>query len=339
MSEQVEREEEINVEEESSSEEDEAQPVAVLKEYGVDQKYIKLLDRNGYHTVESVAFATLRALGSLKGISDDKAAQIIEIAKKQVPMGFVTASELNEMRDKIIRISTGSTAIDQLLDGGIESGSITELFGEFSTGKTQLCHQLCVTSQLDYKHGGALGKVIYLDTEGTFRPERVLAIAERYFLDGESVLNNISYARAFNTDHQSALLLDVSRMMSEERYATIIVDSATALYRTDYVGRGELAERQTHLARFLRSLLQLADQHGVAVVLTNQVVATVSGMPGVSDKKPIGGNIMAHASTTRLKFRKGRAGTRVIKVYDSPNLPEEEASFVIKMDGIKDAEE
>lgn len=179
---------------------------------------------------------------------------------------------------------------------------------------------------------------MYIDTEGTFRPERILAIAERYGLSGDDVLDNIAYARAYNTDHQSQLLLHASAMMAESRFSVIVVDSATALYRTDFSGRGELSARQMHLARFLRTLQRLADEFGVAVVITNQVVAQVDGNAMFQDpKKPIGGNIMAHASTTRLYLRKGRGEARICKIYDSPCLPEAEASFAITPSGISDA--
>lgn len=162
----------------------------------------------------------------------------------------------------------------------------------------------------------------------------------RFGLSGDEVLDNVAYARAYNSDHQSALLMQASAMMSESRYALLIVDSATALYRTDYSGRGELSARQMHLARFLRTLLRLADEFGVAVVITNQVVAQVDGaaMFSTDPKKPIGGNIMAHASTTRLYLRKGRGEQRICKIYDSPCLPEAEAVFSINADGIGDAE-
>jgi len=244
-------------------------------------------------------------------------------------------------RSQIIQVTTGSKELDKLLQGGIETGSITELFGEFRTGKSQLCHTLAVTCQLPIDMGGAEGKCLYIDTEGTFRPERLLATAERFGLSGNDVLDNVAYARAYNTDHQTQLLIQAAAMMSESRYALIIIDSATALYRTDYSGRGELSARQMHLARFLRMLLRLADEYGVAVVLTNQVVADVSGgaMFAADPKKPIGGNIMAHASTTRLSFRKGRGEQRICKIYDSPCLPESEAIFAINADGIGDAQE
>lgn len=156
------------------------------------------------------------------------------------------------------------------------------------------------------------------------------------------MLDNIAYARAYNSDHQTALLNQASAMMAESRYALLIVDSATALYRTDFSGRGELSARQMHLARFLRTLLRLADEFGVAVLISNQVVAQVDGasaMFAADPKKPIGGNIMAHSSTTRLYLRKGRGETRICKIYDSPCLPESEAMFAILPDGVGDGAE
>lgn len=256
-------------------------------------------------------------------------------------MGFQTATEMHARRSELISLTTGSRELDKLLGGGVETGSITEMFGEFRTGKTQLCHTLAVTCQLPINKGGGEGKCLYIDTEGTFRPERLLAIAEKHKMNGQEVLDNVAYARAYNTDHQLQLLIQASAMMAESRFALMIVDSATALYRTDYSGRGELSARQMHLARFLRHLLRMADEYGIAVVITNQVVAQVDGgsMFQADPKKPIGGNIIAHASTTRLYLRKGRGENRVCKIYDSPCLPENEATFAICADGISDAKE
>lgn len=300
----------------------------------------KKLMEAGFNTVESVAYATMKSLCAVKGISEAKATKLLSEAAKLVPMGFVTAAEYHKQRAEIIKLTTGSKQLDALLQGGIETGSITEIFGEFRTGKTQLCHTLCVTCQLSLEHGGGEGKALYVDTEGTFRPQRLVAIAEKFGLNPTDVLDNVAYARAYNSDHQLKLLVQASAMLSESRYALVIVDSATALYRTDYSGRGELSARQMHLARFLRALMRIADEFGVAVVITNQVVAQVDGgaMFVADPKKPIGGNIMAHASTTRLSLRKGRGNTRVCKIYDSPCLPEAEAMFSINEDGIGDAE-
>lgn len=247
---------------------------------------------------------------------------------------------MHQTRQEILQLSTGSKDLDRLLDGGIETGCITEIFGEFRTGKTQLCLQLCVTSQLPTVQGGGEGRALYIDTENTFRGERILAIAERYGLNGPDVLDNIAVARAWNSEHQAKLLTEAAALLASDRYSLLIVDSLTALFRTDYSGRGQLSERQTQLAKFMRNLQRLADEFGVAVVVTNQVVANVdgsAGMYGGPATKPIGGNIVAHASTIRLSLRKGRGSNRICKVYDSPNLPEGEAQFAVEIDGIQDA--
>jgi meiotic recombination protein DMC1 len=189
--------------------------------------------------------------------------------------------------------------------------------------------------------GGGNGKVIYIDTEGTFRPDRLLSIAERFEVDGASVLENVIVARAYNTDNQMELLSLAAGKMMEERFSLVVVDSCTALYRVDYSGRGQLSDRQQKLGQFLSSLTKLAEQFQVAVYLTNQVQSDPSGaMTFVVDaKKPIGGNIMAHACTTRLMLKKGRGEQRICKVYDSPNLPEAECVFQLAEGGVIDSKE
>eukprot|EP01134_Creolimax_fragrantissima_P003301 CFRG3301T1 len=325
---------------EEEEEEFGALPVARLQVDNVSSGDIKKLAEAGFHTVESIAYTTKKTLCNIKGISEAKADKLLLEASKLVPMGFTTATEFHQRRQELISISTGSKTMDDLLGGGIETGSITELFGEFRTGKTQLCYTLAVTCQLPIDHGGGEGKCLYIDTEGTFRPERLLEVAARFGLSGQDVLDNVAYARAYNTDHQMNLLTQAAAMMAEARFAMLIVDSATSLYRTDYSGRGELASRQGHLGQFLRFLLRLADEFGVAVVITNQVTAQVDGNSFAPDpKKPIGGNIMAHASTTRLYLRKGRGDNRICKIYDSPCLPESECQFSIGTDGINEPTE
>ncbi|KAB8077355.1 DNA repair protein rhp51 [Aspergillus leporis] len=335
---------------------------------GLTARDIKLFVDAGYHTVESIAYTCVFPLGypiftasrnagemltyadffpyrpkrlleQIKGISEQKANKVLFEAAKLVPMGFTTATEMHARRSELISITTGSKQLDTLLGGGVETGSITEIFGEFRTGKSQICHTLAVTCQLPFDMGGGEGKCLYIDTEGTFRPVRLLAVAQRYGLVGEEVLDNVAYARAYNSDHQLQLLNQASQMMCETRFSLLIVDSATSLYRTDFNGRGELSSRQTHLAKFMRTLQRLADEFGIAVVITNQVVAQVDGGPNMFNpdpKKPIGGNIIAHASTTRLSLKKGRGETRVCKIYDSPCLPESDCLFAINEDGIGD---
>ncbi|KAG7662807.1 rhp51 [[Candida] subhashii] len=310
-----------------------------LEGNGITSSDIKKLQAEGFHTVESIAYTPKRLLTNVKGISEAKAEKISQEAAKLVPMGFTTASEFHSRRSELICLTTGSKQLDTLLGGGIETGGITEVFGEFRTGKSQLCHTLSVTCQLPIDMGGGEGKCLYIDTEGTFRPNRLVSIAERYGLNPNDCLDNVAYARAYNAEHQLQLLNLAAKMMSESRFSLLIVDSIMSLYRTDYAGRGELSARQTHVAKFMRTLQRLADEFGIAVVITNQVVAQVDGMAGMYNpdpKKPIGGNIIAHSSTTRLSFKKGRAETRICKIYDSPCLPESECVFAIYEDGIGD---
>ncbi|WVZ90272.1 hypothetical protein U9M48_036586 [Paspalum notatum var. saurae] len=319
-------------------------PIEQLQASGIAALDVKKLKDAGLCTVESVAYSPRKDLLQIKGISEAKVDKIIEAGKyssKLVPLGFTSASQLHAQRLEIIQVTTGSRELDQILEGGIETGSITEIYGEFRSGKTQLCHTLCVTCQLPLDQGGGEGKALYIDAEGTFRPQRLLQIADRFGLNGADVLENVAYARAYNTDHQSRLLLEAASMMVETRFALMIVDSATALYRTDFSGRGELSARQMHLAKFLRSLQKLADEFGVAVVITNQVVAQVDGaaMFAGPQIKPIGGNIMAHASTTRLFLRKGRGEERICKVVSSPCLAEAEARFQISSEGVTDVKD
>lgn len=316
-------------------------PLDKLQINGITSTDLKKLRENGLHTVEAVAYAPRKQLLEIKGISEIKADKLLNEAARLVPMGFVTAADFHMRRSEMICLTTGSKNFDTLLGGGVETGSITELFGEFRTGKSQLCHTLAVTCQIPLDLGGGEGKCLYIDTEGTFRPIRLVSIAQRFGLDPDDALNNVAYARAYNADHQLRLLDAAAQMMSESRFSLIIVDSVMALYRTDFAGRGELSARQMHLAKFMRALQRLADQFGVAVVVTNQVVAQVDGAMSFNPdpKKPIGGNIMAHSSTTRLAFKKGKGCQRYCKVVDSPCLPEAECVFAIYEDGVGDPRE
>lgn len=170
-----------------------------LQEHGIAATDIQKLNAAGYHTVESVAHATIRKLSDVKGISEAKVLKLKDIVASLVPMDFKTAADALVDRQALVTLTTGSVEIDKLLEGGIETGSITEVFGEFRTGKTQLAHTLCVTCQMSVTDGGAEGKAIYIDTEGSFRPQKLQAIAERFGLDPATALENVAYARAHNS--------------------------------------------------------------------------------------------------------------------------------------------
>ena len=317
------------------------QELEKLVEAGIPAADVSKLRAAGIFTVQGITMQCRKELVAIKGLSEAKVDKICETARKISFSGFISAKESMSRRMQVTRISTGCAAFDTLLGGGIESMSITEAFGEFRTGKTQIAHTLCVTAQLPKSMGGGNGKVAFIDTESTFRPERIRPIAERYGLDPDATLENIIVARAFTHEHQCQLLAMVAAKLSEDQFSLIIIDSITALFRVDFVGRGELAERQQKLGKMLSNLIKMAEEYNVAVYITNQVVSDPGGgsMFVADPKKPIGGHIMAHASTTRLSLRKGRGEQRICKIYDSPSLPETECVFAITEQGIAEAKE
>ncbi|EEB10495.1 conserved hypothetical protein [Pediculus humanus corporis] len=317
--------------------------VDVLQNYGINVADIKKLKASGICTIKGIQMTIKRRLCAIKGFSEAKVDKIKEACAKIYTVHFSTALEVSNKRKQVFKISTGSQELDKLIGGGIESMAITEAFGEFRTGKTQMSHTLCVTAQLPNDTGYTGGKVIFLDTEHTFRPDRLRLIADRFDLSQEEVLGNVLYARAYTSEHQQELLDYVAAKFYEEAgiYKLLVVDSIMALFRVDYSGRGELADRQQKLAQLMSRLQKISEEYNVAVFITNQMTAD----PGATlsfqadPKKPIGGNILAHASTTRLSFRKGRGEIRIAKVYDSPDMPENEATFAITAGGIDDAKD
>jgi meiotic recombination protein DMC1 len=312
-----------------------------LLAFGINAGDLSKLKSAGLCTVLGVLMTTRKELISIKGLSDGKVDKILEAAQKCESSAFMTAVELREKRLSVFKLNTGSTALNNLLGGGIESMSITEAFGEYRSGKTQIALTLCVTAQMPRSMGGGAGKVAYIDTEGTFRPDRVAQIASRYNLDPDAVLSNIVYARAYTVEHKFQLLTLIAGKMIEEPFSLLVIDSIMSLFRVDYSGRGELSERQQVLGKLLSRIMKIAEQFNVAVYLTNQVMADPGGgMTFVQDpKKPVGGHILAHACTTRLSLRKGKAEQRVCKIIDSPCLPEGEATFQIGLGGVEEATE
>ncbi|CAD6251279.1 unnamed protein product [Miscanthus lutarioriparius] len=310
---------------------------------GINAGDVKKLQDAGIYTCNGLMMHTKKNLTGIKGLSEAKVDKICEAAEKLLSdplscfcilnfhatsynQGFMTGTDLLLKRKSVVRITTGSQALDELLGGGIETLCITEAFGEFRSGKTQLAHTLCVSTQLPIHMHGGNGKVAYIDTEGTFRPERIVPIAERFGMDANAVLDNIIYARAYTYEHQYNLLLGLAAKMAEEPFRLLIVDSVIALFRVDFSGRGELAERQQKLAQMLSRLTKIAEEFNVAVYITNQVIADPGGGMFITDpKKPAGGHVLAHAATIRLMLRKGKGEQRVCKIFDAPNLPEGEA--------------
>ncbi|BAO38632.1 meiotic recombination protein DMC1 [Kluyveromyces marxianus] len=313
-----------------------------LQNFGINASDITKLKSAGIFTVNTALSTTRRNLCKVRGLSEVKVEKIKEAANKIITVGFIPATLQWQIRQSVLSISTGSKQFDSILGGGIMTMSITEVFGEFRCGKTQLSHTMCVTAQLPKELNGPEGKVAYIDTEGTFRPERIKQIAQGYDLDPEACLENISYARALNSEHQMELLEQLGEELSSGEYRLLIVDSIMANFRVDYSGRGELNERQQKLNQHLSRLNRVAEENNIAVFMTNQVQSD----PGASalfasadGRKPIGGHVLAHASATRILLRKGRGDERVAKLQDSPDMPEKECVYVIGERGIMDSDE
>ena len=268
-------------------------------------------------------------------IGDVTAEKIIAAARQQLDMGFKTAADMLERRKEVGRITTGSKALDGLLGGGVETQAITECFGAFGSGKSQIGFQLAVNVQLPKNAGGLNAKCVFIDTESTFRPDRIIQLAEAKGLDPKKVLKNIFVAKSYNSDHQVILTEKIKDLMKEHNIGLVIVDSLMSHFRSDYTGRGELAPRQQKLNRHLHALQKLADTHNIAVYLTNQVMARPDIMFG-DPTTHIGGHIVGHASTYRVYLRKSKGATRIARLIDSPNLPEGEAVFTVGEGGLGD---
>jgi len=288
-----------------------------------------------FDSIESIAVASPSELVAVAGLGEGTAIKVINTARDSLDMGFESAIKTMEKRKAVGKITTSSNEIDELLGGGIETQSITEVYGKYGSGKTQWCFQLCITTQLPKDKGGLGGKILYIDSENSFRPERITAIAKDFGLDEETVLKNIFVARAYNSDHQMALTEKAKDMIEKDNVKLLIVDSLTSHFRSEFMGRGQLAERQQKLNKHMYMLIKIAETKNVAILVTNQVMDRPDIMFG-DPTAPIGGNVVGHASKTRIYLRKGKADTRVAKLVDSPYLPDGEAIYKVTNEGIKD---
>ena len=309
---------------------------AVKKLPGVGEATLNKLIKAGFSSLESIAFTPPKIIQDESGLGEKTTAKLIKSSMEQLNIGFKSAEDVWEHRKNIARIATGSQELDDLLGGGAETGSVIEFFGEFRTGKTQIMHQLCVNVQLPEEKGGIEGKALYIDTEGTFRPERIVQMAEGLDLDHKKILKNIVFGRAYNSDHQILLIKEAANLIKEQNIKLIVVDSLIGHFRSEYIGRGTLATRQQTINSHLHDLLRLCDIYpDLAILVTNQVQAK----PDVFYGNPLqatGGNVVAHGSTIRIYLRKGKGEQRVAKVVDAPHLPEGEAIFSITENGITD---
>jgi len=302
---------------------------------GVGEITARKLAEAGY-TLQSLAVAVPAELAEAAEISEATARRIIQEAKKKAKIGtLTTADELLEQRRKIGRITTGSSSLDELLGGGIETKATTELFGEYGSGKSQIAHQLCVNVQLPPDKGGLEGTALFIDTEGTFRPERIVEMASALDLDPKKVLQNIGVYRVYTVEDQMLVAEKCEDEIDRRGVRLLVVDSLTSLFRAEYLGRELLASRQQKLAKHVHTLNKLADTKDIAVVVTNQVLARPDVFFG-DPTRPAGGHIVGHSMTTRVYLRKSKGNIRVARVVDSPLLPEMERPFCICREGIRD---
>jgi DNA repair protein RadA len=323
------------MEETEKSEELEKEKIELMELKGVGEKTALKLAEAGY-TIQSLAVAAPAEVSEAAEISEVAARKIIQEAKKRAKIGaLATADVLLEQRKKVGRITTGSVSLDELFGGGVETQATTELFGEYGTGKSQLAHQLCVNVQLPPERGGLGGTALFIDTEGTFRPERIVEMASALGLDVNKVLQNIGVYRVYTVEDQILAAEKAEEEIDRRGARLLVVDSLTSLFRTEYLGRELLASRQQKIARHVHMLNKLASIKDIAVVATNQVMARPDIFFG-DPTRPVGGHIVGHSMTTRVYLRKSKGTVRVARVVDSPVLPEMERPFCITREGIRD---
>jgi len=337
---------------------------------GVGPATAEKLKDNGFDGYQGIAVASPGELSNTADIGESSAADIIQAAREAADIGgFETGVTVLERREQIGKLTWSVGEVDELLGGGIETQSITEVYGEFGAGKSQVTHQISVTVQLPAEHGGLEGSAIFIDSEDTFRPERIeqmvkglddevledtMVLHELVEEEGdadagddalldalvESVLDKIHVAKAFNSNHQILLAEKAQEIAGESQdddfpVRLLCVDSLTSHFRAEYVGRGELAERQQKLNKHLHDLMRVGDLNNTAVVVTNQVASNPDSFFG-DPTQPIGGNILGHTSTFRIYLRKSKGNKRIVKLVDAPNLPDGEAVMRVEEGGLMD---
>ena len=315
----------------------ETKPEVALEDLGgVGSATADKLREAGYTDLMELAVASPGDVAEAAEIGTALALKIINEARRAADVGsFEPGTALLERRKKLGRITTNAKSLDELLGGGVETQAITEFAGEFGTGKTQLAHQIAVDAQLPADQGGLNAETVYIDTESTFRPERIVDMAKGVGLNPEEALSRIHVARAFNSNHQMLLVGKAQELARERPIRIVVVDSLTSHFRSEYAGRGELAPRQQLLNKHLHELLRFADTYNAAIIVTNQVSARPDILFG-DPTRPIGGNIVAHAATYRVYLRKSKPPKRIARLIDSPNLPEGEAVFSLTTEGVRE---
>ena len=310
---------------------------------GVGPTTARKLKEAGIVSVMDLAVTSADELAVDLNSSKDTAATFIMAAQRLLRESnilekeFVTAESALEKRKSLMRCSTGSRALDELLLGGIETQAVTEFYGEFGSGKSQICHTLAAIAPQPKESGGLNGGVIYIDTEGTFRPERLNQIARARELEPSHVLKNVAVCKVYNSSHLELIIKDLGKYVNDFNAKLVIIDSIISLHRAEFAGRGTLADRQQRLNGLLHKVIRLAEIFNIAVVITNQVQSSPDTFFG-DPTKAAGGNVIGHASTYRIYLRKS-GENRTAKMIDSPYHPYSDAKFTLNEKGTDDLED
>lgn len=301
------------------------------------------LEEAGFKSIKDLVVRGPVEISETTGMEMDKSIYLCNKARVRleevgiIDKSFITATKLYNKRKKEERISTGSKNLDDLLEGGIETRAVTEIYGEYGTGKTQICHTLCLLVQQKKSKEWINNKALYIDTENTFRPERIVSIALSRNLDPDKALENIIIAKAYNSAHQELIVEQTGPIIDTNKVKLLIVDSAVAHYRAEFLGRATLSDRQQRLNKFMHMLLRIAETYNVAVLATNQIQSSPDAIFGDAFK-PTGGHVVAHTSTYRI-YLKRSGKNRIARMVDSPYHPEREVLFTLAEQGLSDPDE
>ena len=309
---------------------------------GIGPKIRQKLIDGGIQSIMDLAVALPREVEDVLGGKEEKAFSFIISAKRWLEQSglldreFIPAGDLLQKRRNMMRCTTGSNNLNEILGGGVETQAITEVYGDFGSGKTQLCHTLCCTCQLQPEEGGLDGGAIYIDTESTFRPERLYQIAQVRGLDPDEIINNVTFCKVYNSSHLELVVRVLGKHIERYGAKLVIVDSVISLHRAEFMGRGTLAERQQRLNSLIHRLLRFAEIYNIAVVVTNQVQTQPDTFFG-DPTKPTGGNVIAHACTYRIYLKKA-GKDRIATIVDSPYHPYTDTRFTLTEAGVTDPE-
>jgi DNA repair protein RadA len=352
VSENLSSETRINVDEGEESSKTEATELAGTAELldleiqdieGIGPSTTKKLREAGILSVMDLAVAGVEDLAVDINSTKDSAASFIMAAQKLLRESnilekeFITAEAALRKRRSLLRCSTGSGVLDELFLGGIETQAVTEFYGEFGSGKSQICHTLCITAGQPVESGGLDSGVIYVDTEGTFRPERLEQIARERGVDPLHALKNVAVCKVYNSSHLELIVKNLGKYVDDYKAKLVIIDSIISLHRAEFAGRGTLADRQQRLNSIMHKLLRIAEIYNIALVVTNQVQSAPDTFFG-DPTRPTGGNVIGHASTYRVYLKKS-GENRIARMVDSPYHPYGDVRFTVNEKGVDDLEE